>query len=133
MKKRIFAAIASVMMLGTILAMPVSAAETYQKGDVNMDGKINLEDAMLVLQDYVEQIMYNDGVLTEQQRQLGNVDNQVYIAKAPYIPLAGTPILEDIEILDDVLDARYILQYYVATEVTHQIDSSTSIEEFINQ
>ena len=41
----------------------------YTLGDVNMDGKINISDALLILQDIVGAVDLN-----EQQQQAANVD-----------------------------------------------------------
>ena len=53
MKKKLFAAIAAGAMLCGMLTAPVSAAETYQKGDVNMDGSVDVGDAQRILTEYV--------------------------------------------------------------------------------
>lgn len=128
MKKRFCAALASVMMLGTALTSPVSAAETYQKGDVNMDGIVDVADAQLVVQDYLKLILYMDGILTKEQRQLGNVDGKIFVAKASKMK----PELGDVELVADVQDAQFIVLYYVEKIVIDNQDNSVSIEEFIS-
>ena len=104
MKKKLFAAIAAGAMLCGMLTAPVSAAETYQKGDVNMDGIVDAKDAQLALEDYVELITGNKGFLTEEQRNLGNVNGETRISTLPPIP--------SVELAVDIQDAQLLLFYY---------------------
>lgn len=119
MKKRFCAAIAAVMMLGTILAMPASAAETYQKGDVNMDGKIDVEDAQLVLQAYVEYFTGNSCILNDDQIALANITGTTTM----------NPDTKE-EVLFSGSDARIILVYWTFRDVTHEIEPDISIDDF---
>lgn len=84
MKKKIFAALAAAAMLCSFLAAPASAAETYKMGDVNMDGTVDLTDAMLVLEEYVLVVLtdYETGVLTEEQCKLATLAPKA-VQKAP--------------------------------------------------
>ena len=52
MKKKIIAALCAAIMAVCGLCAPVSAESTYKKGDVNMDGKVDVDDAQLILQEY---------------------------------------------------------------------------------
>jgi hypothetical protein len=56
MKKKLFAALAAALLLGSTMAAPVYAAETYKKGDVNMDGEITVADAQMIL-DYEAKLL----------------------------------------------------------------------------
>lgn len=102
MKKKLFAALAAALLLGGTMAAPVSAAETYKKGDVNMDGAIGLEDAMMVLQEYADvAVSHLPHSLTEEQIQLARVHPEVKRTKS-----------SDAQLLDD---AWTILIYYTAS------------------
>ena len=70
MKKKLFAAIAAGAMLCGMLTAPVSAAETYQKGDVNMDGSVDTADAQRVLTEYIGFLLGNGCTLTPEQIEL---------------------------------------------------------------
>jgi len=122
MKKKFFAAIASVMMLGTILAMPVSAAETYQKGDVNMDGKVDLADAQIVQLEYLHYFTGYECTFNEEQMKLATIvgHSTKHPKKTESIPFS-------------VADAQVILQYYTYKDVLNTIDDSVTVEEFYAQ
>ena len=73
MKKKLFAMLAAGTMLCGMLTAPVSAAETsYQMGDVNMDGAVDVADAQMTLQEYVMLVLCRraEGSLTPEQRQV---------------------------------------------------------------
>lgn len=102
MKKKLFAALAAALLLGGTMAAPVSAAETYKKGDVNMDGVIGLEDAMLVLQEYTAVVVAHlPHDLTDEQLQLARVHPEI-----------KRTLSSDEHLLDD---AWTILMYYTAS------------------
>ena len=73
MKKKLFAAIAAGAMLCGMLTAPVSAAETYQKGDVNMDGIVDVQDAQRVLIAYLEFLAGNGCTFTPEQIELCSI------------------------------------------------------------
>ena len=75
MKKKLFAALAAALMLGSTMAAPASAAETYKKGDVNMDGDITVADAQLALMDYTMRYVakLDNGILTPEQIALASI------------------------------------------------------------
>ena len=117
MKKKLFAAFAAALMLGSTMAAPVSAAETYKKGDVNMDGVIGLEDAMLVLQEYTAvAVAALPHSLTEEQLQLARVH-----------PEAKRTRSSDGHLVDD---AWTILMYYTAS-ITDSAVSEQDIDSWI--
>ncbi|MBR6107208.1 MAG: hypothetical protein IKQ39_04285 [Oscillospiraceae bacterium] len=81
MKKKILA-ILSAAVLGccaltaTAFAEETAAPETeqtYQPGDVDMDGEITAKDALMALQDYVDQLANKESRLIEQQLSLSVV------------------------------------------------------------
>ena len=121
MKKKLFAAIAAGAMFCGMLTAPVSAAETYKKGDVNMDGIVDVKDAQRVLEDYVELITGNKGFLTEEQRNLGNVNGETRISTLPTIP--------SVELVVDIQDAQLLLFYY--TE--HLTDESVTLDMILDK
>ena len=74
MKKKLFAALAAALMLGSTMAAPVSAAETYKKGDVNMDGEITVADAQMILREYANHIVVGrNPEFTPEQEKLAAV------------------------------------------------------------
>ncbi len=115
MKKKLLAAIAAGAMLCGMLTAPVSAAETYQKGDVNMDGVVDIADAQLVLQEYCEIVVVqkNEGVLTEQQRGLATVFPRKYWKSFKF------------ETENDamMMSAQTILFYYVEGLINSEVKS----------
>ncbi len=70
---------------------------TVSLGDVDNNDIVDVVDATLVLQQYSYQSMGNEGILTDEQINIGNVDGNTNAD--------GTPLL-------DVVDATYILRYY---------------------
>ena len=122
MKKKIFAALAAALMLGMTLAAPVSAAEAeYQMGDVNLDGTVDVADAQLVLVDYVELFCGKKGVLTDIQRQIGNVDGESHMSN---IPLPNIPA---VELFADAAYSQKILEYYVE----HMVNPNVKWEDVL--
>lgn len=117
--KKALAALAAAVLLCCTLISPVSAEETCQMGDVNMDGVVDLVDSQLVLEDFTEIMCRKEGILSEEQRVLGNVDgayresyanpNAIYIC--------------------DVVDSQLILLYYV----THMCNPETTMEDVTGQ
>lgn len=103
--KMTFAALTAALMLSTAVTAPVCAAEKkspvgYVLGDINMDGRIALDDCLIALQ-YVTNAMMMDvpNELTAEQIALGNVWNSVG---------ASIPMALSLE------DALCILQHYSA-------------------
>ena len=122
MKKKLFAAIAAGAMFCGMLTAPVSAAETYKKGDVNMDGIVDVKDAQRVLEDYVELITGNKGFLTEEQRNLGNVNGETRISTIRVSQ-------KEYELVVDLQDAFLLLCYY--TE--HLTDESVTLDMILDK
>lgn len=122
MKKKLFAAIAAGAMLCGMLTAPVSAAETYQKGDINMDGIVDVKDVQLALEDYVELIVGNKGFLTEEQRNLGNVNGETQISTIRVSQ-------KEYKLVVDIQDIQLILFYY--TE--HLTDESVTLDMILDK
>lgn len=120
MKKKLFAAITAGAMLCGMLTIPVSAAESYQKGDVNMDGIVDVKDAQLALEDYVEGLCGRRSELTDEQRNLGNVTGKTDII---IMPVSQT----EFELVIDIIDAQLILRYY--TE--YLLDESLTMDDYL--
>ena len=71
---RLFAALAASAMLCAALNFPSAAETTYRIGDVNMDGEVSIEDAMLALKEYTYvKVAHFPHVLTEEQQKLADV------------------------------------------------------------
>jgi hypothetical protein len=75
--KKAFAALTAALMLGTAATAPVNAADTLKNhmlGDVDMDGVISLEDAVIALKEYTYVTLYHEEhVLTGEQFALAKV------------------------------------------------------------
>ena len=112
MKKKIFAALAAAVTGLCCLAAPVSAESQYRMGDVNRDGIINLEDAILALKEYtaVKIGQYPLGtVLDDEQRSLAMVtDRSILEENAEYA--------QDHVVLEDVF---ILLSYYTHFTLGH--------------
>ena len=109
MKKKLFAALAAGTMLCGMLTAPVSAAETsYQMGDVNLDGVVDVADAQMTLQEYVMLVLSRraEGSLTPEQRQLALVIPKEYRGLEKFITDDNSALLPC---------AQKILSYYTAT------------------
>ncbi len=105
MKKKLFAALSAALLLGSTAVSPVSAAETYKKGDVNMDGEITVADAQLVLIESVSHICAGrDPEFTQEQEELAGVLEQTY--PFPFSFRESTPY--------SLADAQCILLFCVA-------------------
>ena len=118
MKKKLFAALAAALMLGGTMAAPVSAAETYKKGDVNMDGEITVADAQLAIMDYTMRVVSKQpvGELTQEQFELGLI-----------CPKAQAGSFNDD--MKELIGAQIILMY--ATEcLTNPSSKEMNIEEW---
>ncbi len=70
-----FAALSAAVLLCSAGMIPAAAADTpqYQKGDVNMDGTVDVKDAVLVAESYCGWIVGKDHFLTEEQMVLADV------------------------------------------------------------
>ena len=105
MKKKLFAALTAALMLGSTMAAPVSAAETYKKGDVNMDGEITVADAQMVAREYVNHIVAGrNPEFTPEQEELAAVLGMTH--PYPFSSRESTPY--------SVVDAQCILMYCTA-------------------
>lgn len=120
MKKKLFSAIAAGAMLCGMLTAPVSAAETYQKGDVNMDGVVDIADAQLVLQEYTFAIVGADYGLTSEQLELASITGSTtkLFNSEQAIPIG-------------VSDANVIFMYYIDKQVVGP--SAADIVSYYNQ
>ena len=120
MKKKLFAALAAMMLLGTAMAAPVSAEETYRKGDVNMDGEITAEDAQLVLWEYTAAMLGLGCSLTEEQLELASISGSTvkdYKTKK-ILPFS-------------CYDAQVILHYYLETRLVEKLPVNYPMEDYI--
>ncbi len=132
MKKKMFAAMTAGALLCGMLTAPVSAAETFQMGDVNMDGVVDVKDAQLILYDFAGLLNLDEGILTSQQRELGNVDGIIETDKK-----------YGFDYVASVADAQFVLVYYsthlVNPEITldavvgKELSVSEALTEFNNQ
>lgn len=122
MKKNLFALLATAVMACCALTAPASAAESYIPGDVNLDGVVDTKDAILILQDFGCQICDTDGILTPEQRQIGNLDGEIFHLKSLY---GGFE--RDIEA--DLADAMHILQYFVS----NMVDPEVTMEDVLGR
>ncbi len=105
MKKKLFAALTAALLLGSTMDAPVSAAETYQKGDVNMDGEITVADAQMVLREYANHIVAGlKPEFTPEQEELAAVLGLTH--PYPFSSRESTPY--------SVVDAQCILMYCTA-------------------
>lgn len=92
-----------------------SAETSYPPGDVNMNGKVEADDALLVLTEYLNVTIMKDEsarTFTDEQIALGDV----YHPDAQYEGI-------------DVKDANYIFAYYLTHELLH--DNDLPMEEFV--
>ena len=130
MKKKLFAALTAGMMLCGMLTAPVSAAETYPKGDVNMDGVVDVEDAQIVLVEYTQFIAgeTDQTTFTPEQVELATITgNQAFtwsrkyqipfsVNDAQVILLYATDCVSKLPVPDDIIDynnqikAKYALE-----------------------
>ena len=110
MMKKILAMLSAAVLGCCMLTAPAFAADeaaqetgqTYQLGDVDMDGEITARDALIVLRAYTMYLAYVPCELTEQQVLLGDVttcDSYEHGKDNAYVISA--------------FDAQCILQYYV--------------------
>jgi hypothetical protein len=84
-----------------------------------MDGKIDVEDAQLVLQAYVDYFAGNGCILNDNQIDLANI--------------TGTTTMDpdtNEKVLFSGSDARLILVYWTFRDVTHEIEPDISIDDF---
>lgn len=141
MKKKIFTAILTGAMLCGMLTTPVSAAEPeVRMGDVNFDGAVDIADAQLLLNDFAEVLVGKTGILTDVQREIGNVDGEfgtipLYTFEENGVnPETGLTKWKKIE-LDPIitpitaLDAQFVLIYYI----TNLVDATITMEEVVGK
>ncbi len=138
MKKKLFAALTAALMLGSTMAASVSAAETYKKGDVNMDGDITVADAQLVLEQFTVFICGNVEGCDYYEQHKDDADFLYYHLTAEQEQLAsitgGTTKSLEPELHADipfhVLDAQCILMY--STEKLAGKEVPDNIEDFVS-
>ena len=119
MKKKKFAALTASLMLCGMLTAPVSAAETeLQMGDVNLDGVVDVSDAQLLLLDYASLMVGNEGILTAEQREIGNVDGEEN-------PVTHSQTLSPV----DVRDAQLVMSYYCI----HLVKPDVTLEQVVGR
>ena len=118
MKKKLFAALTAALLLGsTTMAAPVSAAETCKKGDVNMDGEITVEDAQMILVEYVcVNVSGNPATFTAEQEELAAVLNKKHTNAYGH------------EFRFNASDATAVLQYSTAIMAGASLDSDSFFE-----
>ena len=121
MKKKLFAALAAALMLGSTMAAPVSAAETYKKGDVNMDGEITVADAQMILREYANHIVVGrNPEFTPEQEKLAAVLGLTH--PYPFSSRESTPYSLD--------DAQCILMFATAKTAGLDVEPVSFYEEF---
>ena len=112
MKKKLFAVIAAAMTGLCCLAAPVSAEQTCKMGDVNMDGEIDLGDALLALKEYtVCTLGQKEHWLPEEQIGLAMVADRSKLVIDPeqdYLHRASDYFKDHVSLND----ANAILQYF---------------------
>ena len=122
MKKatKLFAALSAAMLLGCAVSAPAYAAETapqgYLLGDVDMDGKVTVDDAWLVLREYSGLMIKLPASLTADEAAVGNV------------------LKCDEDPSDDhlcICDALCILQFY--TETLENPGQTVTWESFLGE
>lgn len=101
-KTRMFAALAASAMLLSALPVPAGAEQTYKTGDVNMDGEVSVEDAMLALKEYT---FYN---VAQMEHQI--TDEQIRLADVTDDTLFSTQGQRRGTVT--AVDAQTILMYY---------------------
>lgn len=108
--KKMLCGLSALVTAGAMLgaALPVSAETAPLRGDYDGNDEVDLVDAMLVLQAYVDSIAGKDVQMLPQQKTAADIN-------------------EDGEV--DVIDAQYILMYYVYNTVA---DLETTWEELLN-
>jgi hypothetical protein len=94
----------------------------YAKGDVNMDGKVDLADAQIVQLEYLHYFTGYECTFNEEQMKLATIvgHSTKHPKKTESIPFS-------------VADAQVILQYYTYKDVLNTIDDSVTVEEFYAQ
>ena len=120
MKKKLFAAIAAGAMLCGMLTAPVSAAETYQKGDVNMDGVVDIADAQLIQQEYTDFLCSNKYSFTPEQLQLSSITG-----------ITTKGVHDGAEIPFSVADAQVVFSY--ATDVISELSVPDTVDVYYAQ
>ena len=121
MKKKLFAAIAAGAMLCGMLTAPVSAAETYQKGDVNMDGIVDSADAQLILTEYMFFWVGHGCSLTSEQIELCTITNT---STKPLIESGDT-------VTFSVADAQVVCLY--SADKMAKLPVPDTVEEYYEQ
>ena len=117
MKKKLFAALTAALLLGSTMAAPVSAAEIYKKGDVNMDGDITVADAQMILVEYVcVNVSGNPATFTAEQEELAAVLNKKHTNAYGH------------EFRFNASDATAVLQYSTAIMAGASLDSDSFFE-----
>ena len=105
MKNRIFAAIAAAAMLCCTLISPASAAETYQMGDVNMDGVVDAYDYL-----ELKRAVLGSFDMPEERNALADVNEDGVVDAYDYLELKravlGTYELPEVWIAIEVADGN---------------------------
>ena len=145
MMKKILAMLSAAVLGCCMLTAPAFAADeaaqeteqTYQLGDVDMDGEVTAKDAQLALKLYVHSIaLFNPfQFVTEEQYNLANIvhlDDSLTVAdfyideKGYRCTIPGTEFVINDGV--DATDAWFILKYYVIKLAGHPYGS---IEEML--
>ena len=121
MMKKIFAMLSAAVLGCCMLTAPAFAADeaaseteqTYQLGDVDMDGEVTAKDAQLVLRAYVKLMAQRSCILTKQQVALSHVSgkegtDRVYIENAQAILMYSVKKLAG---FDDVYMENFFADY----------------------
>lgn len=115
-----FAIITAATMACGILLAPVSETNSYQKGDVNMDGVVDVADAQLALLEYTFAIVGVDYGLKSEQLELASITGSM------------TKIFNSEQVIPiGVSDAQVILRY--ATDRIAQLQVPNDIQSYYEQ
>jgi len=127
MKKKVLAALCAGAMLCGMASAPVSAAETqYRKGDVNMNGEIDLRDCRDVLIEYTYYaVSAMDHYLTDEQIELADVlPDTTTILCAEYF--VGTS--HDTTSKITARDVSLLMRYYTYAMVDPELKEKDIVE-----
>lgn len=96
-------------------------------GDITLDGSVDVADAQLILADYVQVMSGNPGLLTDEQRNLGDLDGQSHVFASKKVPE------EKINIQVDATDALILLHYAAERLVNPSVTPDSFLESFLSE
>ena len=120
MLETLIAALRASVLLGGMIAMPVSEEEApkYEIGDVDMDGEVTMLDAQLALTDFLEYgVIGQEHTLTEEQLVLADVTDHQIVADDRTVQVTSR-------------DALYILQVAVLRLTGYEDVTIGNLDEY---